>query len=261
MAQAIELTARQQTSRRTQVRERGRRADERLAQAREDHSDVDAAYAALERARADTSTLVQAYTQLGETLIRVGGDSRASRKARAVLEEGQRILQASKLPSHAPTEVPAHLAELGVGPCCATPNYEQTKNAVRCRLCKTTWPLSVTDPEAVKEAGSAAIETLREPDQPNPPQPEPDAAEALDPRPPEPDAAEALDPRPPEPDAAEPLGPPPPVPDAAEQDPVEPSRESDAVLATIERLAGLHRSGILTDEEFAEKKADLLDRL
>ncbi|SAL73638.1 hypothetical protein AWB69_09046 [Caballeronia udeis] len=38
------------------------------------------------------------------------------------------------------------------------------------------------------------------------------------------------------------------------------AREAD-VLATIEKLAQLHAKGILSDEEFAEKKAELLSRL
>ncbi|MFW0794477.1 SHOCT domain-containing protein [Gordonia sp. CPCC 205515] len=36
---------------------------------------------------------------------------------------------------------------------------------------------------------------------------------------------------------------------------------SDAVIAAIESLAGLHQRGILTDEEFTAKKAELLSRL
>ena len=35
----------------------------------------------------------------------------------------------------------------------------------------------------------------------------------------------------------------------------------DAIINAIERLAGLHGKGILTDEEFAAKKAELLSRL
>ena len=35
----------------------------------------------------------------------------------------------------------------------------------------------------------------------------------------------------------------------------------DAVLATIEKLAALHSAGILTDEEFAEKKKELLAKI
>jgi hypothetical protein len=33
------------------------------------------------------------------------------------------------------------------------------------------------------------------------------------------------------------------------------------VLAALERLAELHRKGILTDEEFTTKKAELLNRI
>lgn len=38
------------------------------------------------------------------------------------------------------------------------------------------------------------------------------------------------------------------------------TREAD-VFATIEKLAQLHAKGILSDEEFAAKKAELLNRL
>jgi hypothetical protein len=37
--------------------------------------------------------------------------------------------------------------------------------------------------------------------------------------------------------------------------------DADAVLAALERLGDLHQRGILTDEEFAAKKASLLSRL
>lgn len=37
--------------------------------------------------------------------------------------------------------------------------------------------------------------------------------------------------------------------------------DADAVLAALERLGELHQRGILTDEEFAAKKAELLSRL
>lgn len=40
-----------------------------------------------------------------------------------------------------------------------------------------------------------------------------------------------------------------------------PSHASDAVLTTLERLAELHRQGILSDDEFAAKKTELLQRL
>ncbi len=36
---------------------------------------------------------------------------------------------------------------------------------------------------------------------------------------------------------------------------------SQAIVAAIESLAGLHERGILSDEEFASKKAELLGRL
>jgi hypothetical protein len=37
--------------------------------------------------------------------------------------------------------------------------------------------------------------------------------------------------------------------------------DADAVLAALERLGDLHQRGVLTDEEFAAKKAELLSRL
>jgi hypothetical protein len=37
--------------------------------------------------------------------------------------------------------------------------------------------------------------------------------------------------------------------------------DADAVLATLDRLGDLHQRGVLTDEEFAAKKAELLSRL
>jgi hypothetical protein len=36
---------------------------------------------------------------------------------------------------------------------------------------------------------------------------------------------------------------------------------SQEIFATLERLAGLHKNGVLTDEEFAAKKAELLARI
>ena len=33
------------------------------------------------------------------------------------------------------------------------------------------------------------------------------------------------------------------------------------IFATLERLAELHKNGVLTDEEFAAKKAELLARI
>jgi hypothetical protein len=35
----------------------------------------------------------------------------------------------------------------------------------------------------------------------------------------------------------------------------------DDILGTIERLAALHKSGVLSDQEFTAKKAELLARL
>ena len=40
-----------------------------------------------------------------------------------------------------------------------------------------------------------------------------------------------------------------------------PSGDPAAIVAAIEALAGLHERGILSDEEFAAKKTDLLGRL
>ena len=40
-----------------------------------------------------------------------------------------------------------------------------------------------------------------------------------------------------------------------------PAAAADDILKTIERLAELRQKGVLTDEEFAAKKADLLSRL
>ncbi|MBL7492925.1 SHOCT domain-containing protein [Frankia sp. AgB1.9] len=40
-----------------------------------------------------------------------------------------------------------------------------------------------------------------------------------------------------------------------------PASDADAVLATLDRLGDLHQRGVLTDEEFAAKKAELLARL
>ena len=45
------------------------------------------------------------------------------------------------------------------------------------------------------------------------------------------------------------------------QDPAPPTGDSAAIIAAIESLAGLRERGILSDEEFAAKKADLLARL
>ncbi|GAA4394564.1 SHOCT domain-containing protein [Tsukamurella soli] len=60
--------------------------------------------------------------------------------------------------------------------------------------------------------------------------------------------------------APEPTGP---VPRASEPTPATPGTPDDpsVIVATIESLAELHRRGILTDDEFAAKKAELLGRL
>ncbi|ETA08289.1 MULTISPECIES: SHOCT domain-containing protein [Gordonia] len=52
----------------------------------------------------------------------------------------------------------------------------------------------------------------------------------------------------------------PPVP-AATPEPAAPAQNSSAIVAAIESLADLHQRGILTDEEFSSKKAELLNRL
>jgi hypothetical protein len=43
--------------------------------------------------------------------------------------------------------------------------------------------------------------------------------------------------------------------------PTAPQPGEDDIFAKIERLAALHAKGILTDEEFSTKKAELLARL
>ncbi len=68
---------------------------------------------------------------------------------------------------------------------------------------------------------------------------------------------------------ASPAQTPPPAPGpAADPAPAAPSEraapagtDADAVLAALERLGDLHHRGVLTDEEFAAKKAELLSRL
>lgn len=52
---------------------------------------------------------------------------------------------------------------------------------------------------------------------------------------------------------------PPPAP--SDNNPVLPSRGQDDLFALIERLAELRAKGILSDEEFAAKKTELLSRL
>ncbi|WP_068185042.1 SHOCT domain-containing protein [Mycobacterium sp. UM_CSW] len=48
---------------------------------------------------------------------------------------------------------------------------------------------------------------------------------------------------------------------AAAKQPAGPPEDSAAIVAAIESLAGLHERGILSDEEFAAKKTELLGRL
>jgi len=51
------------------------------------------------------------------------------------------------------------------------------------------------------------------------------------------------------------------APPAQSSPPPPPSGDPTAIVAAIESLAGLHERGILSDEEFAAKKAELLGRL
>jgi Short C-terminal domain len=51
------------------------------------------------------------------------------------------------------------------------------------------------------------------------------------------------------------------TPAPAPQAPAPPSGDPTAIIAAIESLAGLHERGILSDDEFAGKKAELLARL
>jgi hypothetical protein len=52
-----------------------------------------------------------------------------------------------------------------------------------------------------------------------------------------------------------------PVPAAASERAAPAGTDAGAVLAALERLGDLHQRGVLTDEEFAAKKAELLSRL
>ena len=61
--------------------------------------------------------------------------------------------------------------------------------------------------------------------------------------------------------APEPVAPEPMAPEPMAQAPAEPGGNSDEIFATLEKLGGLRDKGILSDEEFAEKKAELLSRL
>jgi hypothetical protein len=53
----------------------------------------------------------------------------------------------------------------------------------------------------------------------------------------------------------------PPPPAAPSEQAAPASTDADAVLVVLERLSDLHQRGVLTDEEFATKKAELLSRL
>lgn len=91
------------------------------------------------------------------------------------------------------------------------------------------------------------------------------AAPAPAPAPPHPPAP-AAPPAPPAPAPAAPAAPPP-APAAAPPAPAAPPPaagsvgDPTAIIAAIESLAGLRERGILSDEEFAAKKAELLSRL
>ncbi|CAN5668284.1 SHOCT domain-containing protein [soil metagenome] len=61
--------------------------------------------------------------------------------------------------------------------------------------------------------------------------------------------------------APPPVAPAPQAPAPAPQTPAPPSGDPTAIIAAIESLAGLHERGILSDDEFAGKKAELLARL
>ena len=99
--------------------------------------------------------------------------------------------------------------------------------------------------------GTFTVESLPlvSPAQATPPAP----GSAADPAPPAPAAQSAF---------AEPNGPAaPPPPAASPERSSSAGTDADAVLAALERLGDLHQRGILTDEEFAVKKASLLSRL
>lgn len=67
---------------------------------------------------------------------------------------------------------------------------------------------------------------------------------------------------PPAPQASpEPAPEPGPAPAPTSEQPSSTSGGADGIFAAIEQLAGLHQRGILSDEEFATKKAELLGRL
>ncbi|MEE4023794.1 SHOCT domain-containing protein [Gordonia sp. PKS22-38] len=65
----------------------------------------------------------------------------------------------------------------------------------------------------------------------------------------------------PEPQAPQPQAPQPQGPESQAPLPPTGSDDSAGIISAIESLAGLHQRGILSDEEFAAKKAELLGRL
>jgi hypothetical protein len=103
--------------------------------------------------------------------------------------------------------------------------------------------------------GTFTVDSLRlvSPAPTAPPAPESDAGPA-----PAPPSAPARSPEAPERTTAPPYPAAPPAPPASAPTA---GTEADAVLATLDRLGDLHRRGVLTDEEFAAKKAELLSRL
>ena len=82
---------------------------------------------------------------------------------------------------------------------------------------------------------------------------------AKSPHVPEPPSAPANEPPRPEPS---PVAPPPPAPaPIVAASPLPPSAATDDILTTIERLSDLRQKNILSEAEFASKKAELLSRL
>jgi hypothetical protein len=93
---------------------------------------------------------------------------------------------------------------------------------------------------------------------------QPAAAPATPPpaaRPPSEPFAAASQPAPPPPVPAPPASPPPAAPAAPPPHPVPAAESADEIFAVLERLAELHGKGILSEDEFATKKAELLARL
>jgi len=106
--------------------------------------------------------------------------------------------------------------------------------------------------------GTFTVDSLRlvSPAPTAPPAPEPDAGPA-----PAPPSAPARSSEAPERTTTLPTSPAPPTSPASPASAPTAGTEADAVLATLDRLGDLHRRGVLTDEEFAAKKAELLSRL